>query len=66
MGFFLAIRYTGFFPCSRFPITDSRFPIPDSRFPIPFLYKLKKNSRRHTIYGYFNFLCHKISKPNLL
>ncbi|NEO42414.1 MAG: hypothetical protein F6J90_41310 [Moorea sp. SIOASIH] len=29
------MRYTLFFPDSRFPIPDSRFPIPDSRFPIP-------------------------------
>ncbi|WP_293117261.1 hypothetical protein [Moorena sp. SIO4G3] len=29
------MKYTAFFPCSRFPIPDSRFPIPDSRFPIP-------------------------------
>ncbi|WP_293039878.1 hypothetical protein [Moorena sp. SIO1F2] len=27
------MRYTRFFPDSRFPIPDSRFPIPDSRFP---------------------------------
>ncbi|NEN98905.1 MAG: hypothetical protein F6K50_26395 [Moorea sp. SIO3I7] len=38
-GFFITIRYTGFFPDSRFPNpsweglgvgSDSRFPIPDS------------------------------------
>ncbi|NEO45912.1 MAG: hypothetical protein F6K55_17995 [Moorea sp. SIO4A3] len=29
------MRYTGFYPDSRFPIPDSRFPIPDSRFPTP-------------------------------
>ncbi|WP_293045945.1 hypothetical protein [Moorena sp. SIO1F2] len=29
-AFFITIRYTGFFPDSRFPIPDSRLPIPDS------------------------------------
>ncbi|NEQ11568.1 MAG: hypothetical protein F6K37_38505, partial [Moorea sp. SIO4E2] len=39
---------------------DSRFPIPDSRFPIPFFHisQNKKNSRRNTIHGYLNDLCH--------
>ncbi|NEQ85702.1 MAG: hypothetical protein F6K26_38035 [Moorea sp. SIO2I5] len=31
----IVIRYTRFFPDSRFPIPDSRLPTPDSRFPTP-------------------------------
>ncbi|NEQ84398.1 MAG: hypothetical protein F6K26_30770, partial [Moorea sp. SIO2I5] len=41
-AFFLTIRYTRFFPDSRFPIPDSRFPIPDSRFPFSISPKTKK------------------------
>ncbi|WP_269086972.1 hypothetical protein [Moorena bouillonii] len=32
----IVIRYTIFFPDSRFPIPDSRFPIPDSLLPTPY------------------------------
>ncbi|NET81905.1 MAG: hypothetical protein F6J94_08105 [Moorea sp. SIO1F2] len=58
------MRYTRFFPCSRFPIPvpllggvrggfrfpipDSRFPIPDSRFPIPY-FKNAISNRKITI-----------------
>ncbi|NEP51999.1 MAG: hypothetical protein F6K65_25670 [Moorea sp. SIO3C2] len=34
--FFIVIKYTIFYPDSRFPIPDSRFPIPDSLLPTPF------------------------------
>ncbi|NEO75833.1 hypothetical protein [Moorena sp. SIO4G3] len=30
------IRYTGFFPCSLFPVPCSLFPIPCSLFPVPY------------------------------
>ncbi|NEO69264.1 hypothetical protein [Moorena sp. SIO3H5] len=44
-----AIRYTRFFPDSRFPIPDSRLPIPDSQLPtadslLPTPYSLLPNS----------------------
>ncbi|NET80676.1 MAG: hypothetical protein F6J94_01335 [Moorea sp. SIO1F2] len=42
------MRYTGWFPDSRFPIPDSRFPIPDSLFPIPCSLK-SKNCVPHLI-----------------
>ncbi|NEQ06351.1 MAG: hypothetical protein F6K37_10440 [Moorea sp. SIO4E2] len=31
----IVIRYTRFFPDSRFPTPDSRFSTPDSRLPTP-------------------------------
>ncbi|WP_293055301.1 MULTISPECIES: hypothetical protein [unclassified Moorena] len=34
------MRYTGFFPCSRFPIPDSRFPIPHYLLPITYYPKI--------------------------